>query len=416
MPKEGDHISRKMAKAIYGDAYYNGSMKGELESFANSVKSCKFPSMVYVFFGVGGGTGSGIVVDLARQLSNFFLGRLIPVAGFGVLPCTGDPKCHNGPNLFVTLSELDCMVDSTKNAGIVGIWGEPQRNPWTGGLFLIPQEQAYERLGHYTDIGSFGGNACVSRREDTKLISANRWIDEAVTNFVAADYGRTFFRSVRAGILGGTPSLRTPCDDRSWYIMAPFKEISPGVSVVKNQGSAGFREEVKKWLERIPDYIGLKPGFKTDYIDAHNFMPRDIYNDEIHEKTKDVLASMLLDDPESSMALSYDSDHDETTCWTMLIIPGVARQELACFFPSRDQYDELDWEDRFNLHSWLLEQGVMLCEPSIRYPGTAGECIWGCACHVAIPFSRLRGDDEIPVSRKVIWSKYLSTTHPVATP
>ena len=32
-----------------------------------------------------------------------------------------------------------------------------------------------------------------------------------------------------------------------------------------------------------------------------------------------------------------------------------------------------------------LDLGVMLCEPSIRFDGMGGECIWGCACWVVVP-------------------------------
>jgi hypothetical protein len=34
---------------------------------------------------------------------------------------------------------------------------------------------------------------------------------------------------------------------------------------------------------------------------------------------------------------------------------------------------------------------VMLCEPSIRFDGMGGECIWGCACWVVVPHDAIRG-------------------------
>jgi hypothetical protein len=45
-------------------------------------------------------------------------------------------------------------------------------------------------------------------------------------------------------------------------------------------------------------------------------------------------------------------------------------------------------------HSWLLDLGVMLCEPAIRFEGMAGECLWGCACWVVVPYEEIRGDRE----------------------
>ncbi len=33
----------------------------------------------------------------------------------------------------------------------------------------------------------------------------------------------------------------------------------------------------------------------------------------------------------------------------------------------------------------------MLCEPAIRFDGMAGECLWGCACWVVVPYEQIRG-------------------------
>ncbi|NJR66042.1 MAG: hypothetical protein HC772_13130 [Leptolyngbyaceae cyanobacterium CRU_2_3] len=72
IPQAGEHFPRAIAKAIYGKAYYEGErlLDQELEKFAKSVDATTCQSIVCVVFGLGGGTGSGIVVDLARHLSN----------------------------------------------------------------------------------------------------------------------------------------------------------------------------------------------------------------------------------------------------------------------------------------------------------------------------------------------------------
>jgi hypothetical protein len=36
----------------------------------------------------------------------------------------------------------------------------------------------------------------------------------------------------------------------------------------------------------------------------------------------------------------------------------------------------------------------MLCEPAIRFDGMAGECLWGCACWVVVPYDEIRGPAE----------------------
>ena len=139
IPEAGQEYPRALAKAIYGMNYYDGDriLEQELEDFAKSVDKTRLPSMVLTCFGMGEGVGSGMVVDMARHLSSVKLGRRIPVIGVGVLPCSGDPEITRGGNLFPTFNELDCMLDEDKNAGVVQVWGDLYRNPFTGGFFAV---------------------------------------------------------------------------------------------------------------------------------------------------------------------------------------------------------------------------------------------------------------------------------------
>ena len=99
LPSSDEHVSRSLAKAIYGRAYYDGDrpLQQELRDFADSIDDTRLPCLVFVAFGIGGGTGSGMVVDLARHLSTGALGRRVPVVGIGFLPCSGDPDTSVAP-------------------------------------------------------------------------------------------------------------------------------------------------------------------------------------------------------------------------------------------------------------------------------------------------------------------------------
>lgn len=70
LPEAGNHFPRAVAKGIYANAYYAGErpMDVALRSFVDQVEKATLPSIVLVAFGMAGGTGSGIVVDLARHL------------------------------------------------------------------------------------------------------------------------------------------------------------------------------------------------------------------------------------------------------------------------------------------------------------------------------------------------------------
>ena len=119
-----------------------------------SINDTRLPSIVLIFFSMTGGTGSGIVVDLARHLSNVKLGRRIPVVGVAAMPFSGDEEHAGGDaGLFPTMNELDCMLDEGKNQGVVSVWGDLYRNPFTGGLLALPQEHSWQRLSQYTKTG-----------------------------------------------------------------------------------------------------------------------------------------------------------------------------------------------------------------------------------------------------------------------
>jgi hypothetical protein len=59
----------------------------------------------------------------------------------------------------------------------------------------------------------------------------------------------------------------------------------------------------------------------------------------------------------------------------------------------------MSWDEKLLAHAWLLDLGTMLCEPSTRFEGMAGECIWGCACWVVVPYEQIRGDAPVSAHR-----------------
>ena len=77
------------------------------------------------------------------------------------------------------------------------------------------------------------------------------------------------------------------------------------------------------------------------------------------------------------------------------VLPCVGKADLDMFFRARDVYDQRDWEEKLSDHSWLLDLGVLLCEPAIRFDGMAGECLWGCACWVVVPYDQIRGPADV---------------------
>ena len=404
IPKAGEYFPRAISKAIYGRAYYDGDrpLEKELNDFAKSIDQTKLPSMVLCCFGIGDGTGSGIVVDFARHLSNVKLGRRIPVIGVGELPCSGDPEAYRDGSLFPTFNEIDCMLDDDKNAGVTTVWGDLYRNPFTGGFFALATENSCQRLSKYT------GTGVPTERDRMRLQVTHKFVADAFMRIALDDFGRTIFKALR--LVGQTtaPHEAISTKSRNWTLYDIAKFTHPAVQVLPGEPLSKWRSVISEWIGHIPDYAGLKEGFKTDYAECIIHAPREMWNEKLDDKFKEVMATFLVESEDSAMNITHREFFDHLTAFADIMLPGVAKTDFLTFFESRDLYDQMTWDEKLLHHSWLMDLGVMMSEPAIRFEGMAGECLWGCACWIVVPYDQLRGDAVIPASRRDILEQGIS--------
>jgi hypothetical protein len=399
LPMAGNHFPRAVAKGIYANAYYAGSrpMEAALRKFVEQIEAATLPSMVLVCFSLAGGVGSGMVVDLARHLSNVKLGRRIPVIGVGQLSHSGDdPSYHNNPTMYTTLNDLDCMLDDDKNAGVTAVWGDLYRSPFTGGFFVVNPEQSWQRLTAYTTTGE------KEVRQNFKQMVTNRFVADSFMRFAVLDNGRMLFKALRPAGFTGAPHETLSAKSRNWTMFDVAKLSHPGVQVLPGEAGSKWDAVLAQWIEFAPKYMGLKDGFKTDYAEVHVHASRDMGFDLISKGMRDMISKQYLLEGDSTYQTSNYEFFDALTAYANIILPGVAKTDLQAFWESQKNYDKLDWESKLNEHSWLVDIGPMLSEPAIRFEGMAGECIWGCACWVVVPYDQLRGDKLPPPNRKVI--------------
>ncbi|WP_024276293.1 tubulin-like doman-containing protein [Hyphomicrobium sp. MC1] len=399
MPKAGGHFPRAVAKGIYANAYYADErpLEKALRKFADQVDKSGLPSMITLCFSLAGGTGSGMVVDLARHLSNVKLGRRIPVIGVGQLPHSGDPEIYyNAPQLYTTLNEIDCMLDEDKNNGVIAVWGDLYRNPFTGGFFIVNPEQSWQRLTAYTTTGE------AAIRQGFKEMVTNRFVADSFMRFVVSDNGRNLFRAMRPAGLTGAPHETVSAKARSWTMFDVAKLTHPGVQVLPGEAPSKWEGVVEQWTDFVPKYDGLKDEFRTDYAEVLIYGSRNMPIAKMETDFKKLIADEYLLDSESSMQISTNEFFDALTAYADIILAGVAKTDLDAFWASQKTYEGLTWEEKLNEHAWLIDIGPMLSEPAIRFEGMAGECIWGCACWVVVPYDELRGDKLPPPNRKVI--------------
>ena len=355
LPCAGEHFHRSVSKAIYAKGYYDGPrlIRDSLKRFAENVDELPGQSVVAVVFGLGGGTGGGIMVDLARHLSNVCFGRRALVVGIAITPCEGDDAAHQGSHLFPALNELDCMGDEEKNKGVVSVWGDLYRNPFTGGVIVVPQKAVWEAT--------------------QDLAATHSRIDREVSSFLTHNNSVDLWETLRMLNWVGAPptqhaAARTPYGNR-WAHVFGFADTDGDLEATGEMASR----------------LGIRDTYKPEYIEARAADPED----EKICKAAEALGKAFSPVAEPAITASKSA----STSSVQFVLPCINKLDFDLFFDSRQAYDQCDWEQKLACHAWLVDLGVMLCEPAIRFNGMAGECLWGCACWVVVPYDQIRGPD-----------------------
>ena len=352
MPTGGAPLKRAVAKAIYGVAYYDEPRRlhRALREFATSIEGAKSQAVVAVVFGLGGGTGSGIAMDLARHLSTVMFGRRLLVTGVGIAPCGGDIPEHRGGQLFAALNELDCLGDESKNRGVVASCGELFRNPFTAGFFVVPQQHIWERT------------------KDLELTRARG--NREIAALLAAHGGSSLWETLRLLNWVAAPSTqhsaaRTPWGPK-WIHMLGFADGSDHLS------AAG---------PDLPREMGLLPSYVPEYIEARVSDAAMAHATQIAQKLEDAFKPEV---PPQIIGGGNESS-------IQFILPSISKADLAAFYKAREAFDAEQMPDRVLDHSLLLDQGIVLSERSTRLEGMAGASLGGSESWIAVPFDDLNG-------------------------
>ena len=352
LPAAGGHFRRAVAKAIYGLAYYGGArtLQRTLRAFADGIEASASQAVIAIVFGLGGGTGGGSAVDLARHLSTCIFGRRVLVAGIGIMPCDGDPPAYRGAPLFATINELDCLGDEGKSQGVVASCGELFRNPFTAGFIMVPQQHVWART---KDIA-------VTHRRTGQEIAA----------LLTGHGGVTLWETLRLLNWVAAPSTqhsaaRTPWGPR-WIHMLGFADADGAAASVPAD---------------MAERLGLLHGYAPEYIEVR-----------AHESAGDGAATV------SAIEAAFHPDVPPQCVGggragsVQFVLPCLAKTDLAMFYDSRDAYDGADHASKVLDHSMLLEQGVLLSEASTRIDGMAGESLSSSGSWIAVKLSEVRGE------------------------
>ncbi len=359
---EGEHQRRAVAKAIYGAAYYIDKRTAEqaLRQFADAIEATQSQAMIAIVFGMAGGTGSGIGVDLARHLSTCILGRRVLVAGIGVAPCAGDPPERVAGNMYALLNELDVLGDEDKSRGVVMSCGELFRNPFTAGFIMVAQDQVYQ---------STHDLAATQRRGDVEIATllttgggTNLWELLRLLNWVAAPSTQH-------------SAARTPWGPRWIHLLAYADTDGAGVTID----------------DTLLARLGLLHSYAPEFIELRVAGLEEAASVALVEAMQDALH------PDVSPSIVEGGQAGSV----QFILPCAGKTHLRGFAGWRAAYEASSSRDKLLDHAMLLEQGVLLSEPSTRLVGMAGASLWG-ESWVAVPLDDLRGHEPPPPPPKTL--------------
>ena len=361
MPAVDEHIPRAVAKGIYNREYYeDGPIAEELDAFARSINASKTVPIIFVVFSLAGGTGSGIAVDMVRHLASIKLGRRHIVVGVGVLPSEGDPAQTRDGVLFPVINELDCMLDDEKNQGVQAVWGDLYKNPFTGGFFVVPQDGILDLTG---DVSA-----------------THEYVDEGIASFIAQENGLHIYETLKL-----LNYLNSPTDRMHPATRAPIGERWVNMLLPHKFADA---ENISASLGRVAD------GVQPEYVEARAFAPAGAFDEAGAKEIEGQITSAVTSLVEPGV-VHFDVENGS---FIHVSVPRLTKLDIPGFSAARDAYDRMSWDEKLLAHSWLLDLGTMLCEPSTRVEGMAGECIWGCACWVVVPYEAVRGEEVQQVS------------------
>jgi hypothetical protein len=155
---------RALSKAVYCLNYYHYvEINSIMSVFKDRVITSKYQPIILVLFGLGGGTGSGMVFDFARHLRSK-LGSSVPIVGLAILPSSADDLLARGPAPYNTLLEAELLFNRGLNDKVVSKYGDKYRNAFTS-FFFLALDPVYNNMN--------------------SLIGAKKDLDNAVVNIIS---------------------------------------------------------------------------------------------------------------------------------------------------------------------------------------------------------------------------------------
>ena len=310
LPQAGEHIPRAIAKAIFtlNSAAGSGSLDGALQRFAKHAATSSLPSTAFIAYGLAGGTGSGMAVDLARLVKSK-LPASVQLVGVGQLSHSGDGDYFNSAAQYQAIDAVDAALASAS------------ANPFSG-FFVIASEQSWQRLSAYTSTG------LKEVRQRFKQMVTNRFVADSFMRFAVSDGASHLLRALQHG--GGKCTM---------FDVAKLSH--PGVQVLPGEAGSKWDAVLQQWIGFVPKYSGLSDSFKTDYAEVHVHASRNMQVEKIEDALKEVVSSHYLKGAGASYHAFRNEFFDVLTAYGNVILPGASKSDLSAYALSKASFDKL---------------------------------------------------------------------------
>ena len=261
---------RSLAKAIYNLNYYQlGIIKSLINMYKDHALSSINAPIILLLFGLGGGTGSGIVFDFARHLRKS-VGSGVPILALCVLPCAGDDPPAKGYSAYNAVTEFTAFLNRETNEKLVERLGEEYRNPFNSVLFL-PLMPAYSKTG----------NIMLARDEIDQMITEMIYV---LMDFDMADLMSGIGTEV--GLLDN--SIHTLSMVKVNYPVDAYVDAFKS-KLEEMQQLSQIRREKLNFLEMINKVLGVKYAEVSNLYKQYLIRTNSYVEDEFEEKLRSLI-------------------------------------------------------------------------------------------------------------------------------
>jgi hypothetical protein len=259
---------RALSKAVYAlNYYYYSELNSAISVFKDRVLTSKFQPIVVLVFGLGGGTGSGMVFDFARHL-RAKLGSSVPILGLAILPSSADDLLARGPAPYNALTEAELLFNRKLNEEVAKKYGAAYANPFTS-LFFLPLDPVYNNRNSLTTAKKELDDSIIDILSMFMRFDLADMLSRVGTN---NDFGANWAHTL------AYLRIRYPVQDYIDYTHEYLK-------LLETLGS--FMDAKKEALVTINDAIrnrfaALKGLYKKNLIQTNNFRP-DSFDAEVED-------------------------------------------------------------------------------------------------------------------------------------